>query len=232
MRNLILAMLLALACWFAASVAHAADLNVPARVPAGKDLAIPTSGSGQVTFYLSGPSHIVRKQVQLGNEVRIAAQDLRTAGTYTLVLGSDSANFVVEPGTPERLSFLALPSRLPVALQNGVSGVVYTFDGSHNLVLAPQTVQFKLSVPAAAAVTRSVQTKYGVAWLQLDSTRKAGQAQFVASVGDVSERRIVQETPSDPCNLRMKIQRTAKGLIAETDPIKDCTGNPVPDGTI
>jgi hypothetical protein len=221
-----------LACWFAASAARGAELNVPAQVPAGQDLAVPTSGSGQATMYLVGPAHVLRKQVQLGNEVRLSSQDLRVAGRYTLVIGSSSANFIVTPGKPERLSFLALPSRLPVALNNGISGVVYTFDGSHNLVLDPQTVEFKLAVADAEAVTRKVQSKNGVAWIQLDSTRKAGQAQFVATLGAVSERRIVQETPADPCNLRLKVQRGSKSLIVETEPIKDCTGNPVPDGTI
>ena len=232
MRKLTIAVLMVLACWFAAAAAHGAELNLPAQVPAGKDLALATSGSGDATLYLIGPSDVVRKTVHLGSEVRLAAENLRTAGRYTLVLGSDSKDFQVVPGAPARLSFLALPSRLPVALNHGISGVVYTFDGAHNLVLAPQTVKFTLSVADAAAVTREVQTKNGVAWLQLDSTRKAGQAQFVASLGDVTEKRIVQETPSDPCNLRLKVQRTEKSLIAETDPIKDCTGNPVPDGTI
>lgn len=232
MRNLTIAVLMVLACWFAAAAARAAELNVPAQVPAGKDLAVPTSGSGDATLYLIGPSDVVRQTIHLGSEARIAAENLRAAGNYTLVIGSDSKDFQVVPGAPERLSFLALPSRLPVALNRGISGVVYIFDGAHNLVLAPQTVKFTLSIADAAPETREVQTKAGVAWLQLDSTRKAGQAQFVASLGEVSEKRIVQETPADPCNLRLKVQRTAKALIAQTDPIKDCTGNPVPDGTI
>lgn len=232
MRKLTIAVLMLLACWFAASAARGAELNLPAQVPAGKDLAVATSGSGTATVYLIGPSDLVRKTVQLGSELRIAAEDLRAAGRYTLVIGSDSQDFQVVPGAPERLSFLALPSRLPVALSHGISGVVYTFDGAHNLVLAPQTVKFTLSVADAAPVTREVQSKNGVAWLQLDSTRKAGQAQFVASIGDVSEKRIVQETSADPCNLRLKVQRTEKSLLVETDPIKDCSGNPVPDGTI
>jgi hypothetical protein len=37
---------------------------------------------------------------------------------------------------------------------------------------------------------------------------------------------------SDPCSLRIKGQRNAKGFIVETEPVRDCTGNPVPDGTI
>jgi hypothetical protein len=37
---------------------------------------------------------------------------------------------------------------------------------------------------------------------------------------------------SDACNLRMKIQKTASAIEVETDPVKDCSGNPLPDGTI
>jgi hypothetical protein len=28
------------------------------------------------------------------------------------------------------------------------------------------------------------------------------------------------------------VQRDSDGIVVETDPIRDCTGNPVPDGTI
>jgi hypothetical protein len=55
---------------------------------------------------------------------------------------------------------------------------------------------------------------------------------LVASVNDVSERRVVQQVASDPCSLRIKSQRWAKGIIVETEPVHDCSGNPVPDGTI
>jgi hypothetical protein len=43
---------------------------------------------------------------------------------------------------------------------------------------------------------------------------------------------VVQQTASDPCNLRMHAQKEKNGVIVETDPIRDCAGNPVPDGTI
>jgi len=32
--------------------------------------------------------------------------------------------------------------------------------------------------------------------------------------------------------LRIRAQRTAKGILVETEPVRDCSGNPVPDGTI
>lgn len=55
----------------------------------------------------------------------------------------------------------------------------------------------------------------------------------MASVGESSVRRVVQQVASDPCNLRMHVaERTKDQIILETDPIRDCTGNPVPDGTI
>jgi hypothetical protein len=45
-------------------------------------------------------------------------------------------------------------------------------------------------------------------------------------------RRVVQQVASEPCNLRIKGERNAKGVLVETDPVRDCAGNPVPDGTI
>jgi hypothetical protein len=42
----------------------------------------------------------------------------------------------------------------------------------------------------------------------------------------------VQQVASDPCRLQIKGQRNAKGFVVETDPVRDCTGNPVPDGTV
>ena len=72
----------------------------------------------------------------------------------------------------------------------------------------------------------------GIAWFRTNSGKSAGPLQVVASVNDVSARRVVQEVASDPCNLRIKGQRTAKGIVVETDPVRDCAGNPVPDGTV
>ena len=42
----------------------------------------------------------------------------------------------------------------------------------------------------------------------------------------------MQQVASDPCSLRIKGQRTTKGIVVETEPVRDCSGNPVPDGTV
>ena len=90
-----------------------------------------------------------------------------------------------------------------------------------------------MSVDGASAGSRTEESKNGVAWVRLDSGKKAGAAQFVASVGDASVKRVVQQTASDPCTIRMKAQPAKNGnILVETDPIRDCSGNPVPDGTI
>ena len=75
-------------------------------------------------------------------------------------------------------------------------------------------------------------TKDGVAYAKFNSSKKEGPAEFVASSGGASVRRVVQEVASDPCNIRMRAQPDAKGILVQTDPIRDCAGNPVPDGTI
>jgi hypothetical protein len=67
----------------------------------------------------------------------------------------------------------------------------------------------------------------------MPSATKEGAAQFVASVpGGTPVRRVVQQVASDACDLHMKAHKTEKAIVVETDPIKDCSGNAVPDGTI
>jgi len=236
MKIVSLGLLLVAVCWFAAYAANASDLKVPERVEAGAGLSVPTSGSGDATLYLVGPAGVVKRTVKLGGEVRIAPEEVQSAGKYLLMLrnGGDggSASIWVMPAKAARMSFLARPSRLPVAVNNGISGVVYVFDKFHNLAIQPQQVTFKLSVGGAQELTRNVPVKYGMAWIALDSSRKVGPAQFVASIGELTERRVVQLVASDPCNLRMHAQPSKQGIEVETDPIRDCSGNPVPDGTI
>jgi hypothetical protein len=236
MKILTLGLLLVAVCWFAALAAHASELQVPERVEAGAGFSVHTSGSGDATLYLAGPVGVIKRTVKLGGEVRINPEEVQNAGKYLLMLrnGGDagSAFFWVMPARAARMSFLARPSRLPVAVNNGISGVVYVFDKFHNLAIQPQQVTFKLSVAGAQELTRNVPVKYGMAWIALDSSSKAGPAQFVATIGDLTERRVVQQVPADPCNLRMHAQPSKDGIEVETDPIRDCSGNPVPDGTI
>ena len=92
-------------------------------------------------------------------------------------------------------------------------------------------MKFELSVNGQS-VSRVETTKWGVASAKLDSSKKEGAAQFVVSSGSASTRRVVQEVASDPCNIRMHAERDKNGILVQTDPIHDCAGNSVPDGTI
>ena len=226
-------------CWFAAYVARAAEaaeVKVPQEITAGKGVSIATSGSGDQTFYLIGPATVSKRTVKLGETVQIAPEDVRAAGRYDIVVGKgDDAvrkSFYVKPDQPANVNFLARPSRVPAAKQGVISGVVFVYDAFNNTVLAPTPVKFNLAVEGAAPVTRTVKTQNGIAWTRMDSGRKAGAAQFVASVGDNSVRRVVQQVAADACNLRLKAHRAENAIIVETDPVRDCAGNPVPDGTI
>ena len=235
-RKLLLAVLLVAACWFAAYTAHAAELHAPEHAVAGTSATIHTRGSGEATFYLIGPGHSEQRKIKLGEDVSLSPQSLRESGRYLAIVrhgaATDSAWFYVSPGKPASLNFLARPSRVPVDRHDVISGVAFVFDAYHNLVLDPTPVNFQLSVPDAPAVRRSATTGLGVAWLKLDSSRRQGAAQFTASVDENPVRRVVQEVASDPCNLRMKAERTGKNIVVETDQVRDCAGNPVPDGTI
>ena len=221
---------------FAASLALAQQMEVPASVTAGSELHIHTSGQGSAVLYVVGPGSAVKRDVQLGADVSIAPEQMAQAGRYVAILRSGGQTsehvFWVAPGTPAQLAFLARPSRVPVAVSNAVSGVAYVFDSHDNLVIKPVPVKFELSVSGAASTTRTVTSKDGVAWMRADSGRSEGAAQFIASTGDVSERRVVQFVASDPCNLRIEAARVKDGIEIKTSPVRDCSGNPVPDGTI
>ncbi|MGC2696460.1 MAG: hypothetical protein WA738_11780 [Candidatus Angelobacter sp.] len=232
MRTLIFIGLVVLVCWFAVDCANAAELNVPANAVAGQPLTINASGSG--TLYLIGPGQIIKRDFKSGS-VEIKAEELRYAGRWIAIIKGDSHQsqvFWVKPGKPENLSFLARPSRVPVARPNVISGVTFVFDKYQNMVLDPTPVNFKLSVGEVGS-SKTATSHAGVAWINSASASKAGAAQFVASVGDTTVRRVVQQVAADPCNLRMHIAgRTGDRITVETDPIRDCSGNPVPDGTI
>src|SRR5207248_5244572 len=98
---------------------------------------------------------------KLGEEVRLAPDELRSAGRYTAIVNNTSGAFFVEPAAPAALNFLARPSRVPVARPNVVSGVAFVFDDYRNLVLAPTEVKFSLQVADAPAISRSVPARMG-----------------------------------------------------------------------
>jgi hypothetical protein len=224
--------------WFLPGRAHAAELRPPANPIAGEATTIGATGEGEATLYLIGPAQVIKRQVRLGQEVAIKEEELRGAGLWIAVLRhgdrSESQTFWVRPAQPVNLNFLARPSRVPVARPGVISGMVVIFDKYQNLVLQPVQVSFSLSVEGErSGISQTVTSRNGLAWISSSSARKAGAAQFVASLGETSVRRVVQQVASDPCNLRMHVVLLARDrVMVETDPIRDCTGNPVPDGTI
>jgi len=220
------------------SVARASDLRLPESTAAGQAMTIAISGTGDGVLYLLGPSQVIKRELRLDreNQLVIKGEELRCAGRWIAVLRSggtwQSQVFWVAPARPENLNFLARPSRVPVDRRGVISGMAFVFDSYQNFVLQPAPVKFTLSVGDTGA-SQTVTSRNGVAWVSSSSARKAGAAQFVASLGETAVRRVVQQVASDPCNLRMHVvQQNKRGVVVETDPIRDCTGNPVPDGTI
>lgn len=219
-----------------AALAQNGTLNLPAAVTAGAAFSIPTSGSGRATLYIVGPGQALRREVTLGTPVPIAAGDLYNAGRYLVILtgdASDTAQLEVNPVPhPATLAFLAKPSRLPVGLPNGISGAAYVLDTYHNLILTPIPVSFDLTNQSSPAQTRTVESRNGVAWTEMNSAAKEGQAKFVARAEGIEEKRVIQEVPGDPCRLTMSAHPSGNNVLVQTEPIRDCSGNPVPDGTI
>jgi hypothetical protein len=212
------------------TVAFAADLKAPKQITAGEGVTITAGDGGELLLF--GPGGASKRKISAG-EVQIPGEDVRAAGQYVVVIGDASADFYVVAAKPSTVNFLARPSRVPVSRPDAISGVAFVFDQYQNLVQKPSAVRFDLKVKENAPTTRSIETKNGVAWTRMPSANKEGAAQFVASVpGGEPVRRVVQQVASDACNLHMKAEKTEKSIVVETDPIKDCSGNAVPDGTI
>jgi hypothetical protein len=218
-----------------AGVSPAQDIHVPDSVVAGNDAVISTTGSGNAALYLLGPGVARKNDVTLGSDVRILPQDLQHAGNYVAVLCSGtcrSASFYVTAAKPASLAFLVHPSRVAVSQGDAVSGVVLPFDEYHNLVLSPIGINFQMSAGNTSLLSRPARTVDGVAWFRTTSGKASGLVQVNATLDDLSAKRAVQQVASDPCNLRISGQRTSAGILVQTEPVHDCAGNPVTDGTI
>jgi hypothetical protein len=214
---------------------RAQDFQVPAAVSAGDEADISTAGSGKATFYFIGPGVSRKSEVNLGESIHLQVQDTRTAGDYLAIVCSSacrSAGFYVSAAKPASLTFLVHPSRVPVAQSDAVSGVALPFDQFHNLVLRPLTVNFQLTAGTASLLSRQVPTQNGASWFRALSGKSAGVLLITAAIDDLSARRAVQQVASDPCNLRITGQRTKAGITVQTEPVRDCAGNSVSDGTI
>ena len=217
-------------------VAQSATVTPPKTVAAGSAFAIETSGSGRATLFIVGPGQFIKRDIQLGEAASFPAETLYNAGRYVVALSgaaSVASQFDVVPAAdPKTLSFLARPSRLPVGLHDGITGAVYVFDAFQNLIMSPVQVSFELTSPSGAEQKRAVTTQYGAAWTALDSSAAQGADKFVARAGEISSTRVIGQVPGDPCTLKMTAKPSNGQIALETDPVRDCSGNAVPDGTI
>jgi hypothetical protein len=216
--------------------AQSATVQAPATVSAGEKLTVSTGGQGRATLYLIGPDHVLKRAIQMGHEQQIAGSDLTAAGRYLLVAcgGQSCVNtsFQVLSSRPAKVTFFLHPSRVPVSTPNAVSGTAFVSDRYQNPVLEPAKVDFKLSLQGGAVSSRGVQAARGIAWFQMDSTARQGKLEVVASIADASEPRVIEQVASEACGLRMQASRSGPWLTLQTDPVRDCTGNPLPDGTV
>ena len=211
-------------------------VRAPSSVSAGSSFSITTTGSGSGTFYLLGPNHVLKQTIQFGHELQISGTDIPASGSYQAIAcdsdGCANAVFYVRPATPARLSFLVHPSRVPVSATNAINATALVFDRFQDTVLDPTPVEFHFSPAGAASYTRSQTTNRGIAWLQMGSSAKQGPLQVVASMGETAEARVIQQVASEACGLRMTASSSVRNVRVQTDPIRDCSGNPLPDGTI
>jgi len=218
--------LVGIICLLFLSTAHA-QWNVPERTQAGQDVTIRAS----LDVYVVGPGFAAKLKPENGS-VTIKGDQLRNAGRYLVSNGQNSAVMWVEPSEPAKLNFLAQPSRVPAARPGVISGTAFVFDNNENLVLSSTPVKFDLRVEGAPTISRTVDSRDGVAWIRSDSSRREGNAEFTAAVGGIGVKRIVRQVAAEPCNLSMRARPEKKGILVETAPVRDCSGNAVPDGTI
>jgi hypothetical protein len=216
-------------------LARAAELRAPAVVEAGQAFSVPLQGSGSATFYLVGPDHVVKRTVKLGSDLQIQSSDVRAAGRYQAILCDSvctSAVFEVKAAQPGHLSFFLHPSRVPVHTPNLIDATAFVFDQYFNLDLAPEAVDFQIKPASGASFSRRVSTRRGVAWMRTDSTPHEGRVQVTAVSGSVEEARVVQQVAAEACALRVKAVANGNMVTIETDPVRDCSGNSLPDGTV
>lgn len=220
-----------------AALAQSGELNVPKAIQAGAAFSIECPGSGNGSIYIVGIGQSIKRDIQLGQTIWFPAGSLYNAGKYMVVLSSQSSTRtgsldVVPASKPSEVTFIAKPSRLPVAQHDAITGTAYVFDSYQNLITQPLQVAFELSNPSASTQTRTVETRNGAAWTEMDSTPHEGKDTFVARVGDISSTRVVAQVPGDPCSLKMSAKPAGNRIELVTDPLRDCSGNAVSDGTI
>jgi hypothetical protein len=195
------------------------------------------TGTGQATFYLVGPDHIVKRSLSLGSDLQIQSSDVRAAGLYQVILcgpasSCTSATFWVKAAQPAHLSFFLHPSRVPVSTPDSIDATAFVFDQYFNLVLTPAAVDFRITPATGPGFSRQSSTQRGVTWMRMDSTPHEGRVQVTAVSGNVEDARVIQQVAAEACGLRMKAVATGHTVTLETDPVRDCSGNALPDGTV
>lgn len=217
--------------------AQSGGLTMPEKVQAGSAFSIQSGGSGKAALYIIGPEQVIKRDVDLGGTTWFPAGTLYNAGHYVVIVSGENSTEtggldVMPAGQPTDLSFLARPSRLAVGLQSGITGAVYLVDTYKNLIPASVPVEFQLTSPSGETQSHTVTTRDGAAWTEMNSSPKQGVAKFVARSGTISSERIITQVPGDPCGLKMNAKPAGQQIQLQTDPVRDCSGNAVPDGTI
>ncbi|HEY6490223.1 MAG: hypothetical protein WCC26_00940 [Terracidiphilus sp.] len=209
----------------------------PAKLEAGSAFSAVFPGTGKATLYIVGPEGAVKRDVELGASTIFPIGSLYNAGHYLAFLAGGSANTtyefdVVPASKPAELSFLARPSRLPVDMPGGITGALYVFDAYHNLITRQIPVHFELSGPSGEKQIHDESTRDGAAWTAMNSSPHQGVDKFSAEAGRVSSVRVIRQFPGDPCGLKMSASPSGDMLQLVTEPVRDCNGNAVPDGTV
>jgi hypothetical protein len=197
---------------------------------------VSTSGTGLEMFYLIGPGHVAKRQFQAGDTIQISADEIAASGAYEAIVckGQDcvATNFYVAPARAADLVFLVHPSRVPVSKPDVISVVTVTLDRFQNLALQPEGVTFRAITKDTAVSSPPQITRNGVVWTLMNSGLKDGAVEISASLGQLSERRVVQQVAAEPCNLHASTKETGNRVVLQTEPVRDCRGNAVSDGTI
>ena len=219
-----------------ALVAQEPEVQLTSKIAAGNSFVVATKGKGKGAFYLLGLSHVMKRAIDLGEEVSVSGEDVAASGIYQIVVCTSNncvtRALTVTPGPAARLSFLLHPSRVPVSTKNAVNATALVLDRHHNTVLVPSHVTFKVSVSGQPSSERTLETDRGVAAFQMDSRPTQGTLEVTAILGDAAEPRVIQQGASEACSLRMTATSSGRSVNLQTDPIRDCAGNPLPDGTI
>ncbi len=220
------------------AAAQNGSLTLPKAIQAGSAFSVQTAGTGKAVLYIVGLGQVIKRDLQLGETAEFPAATIFNAGHYITILvrestPSEESSFDVVPAAKVAdITFLARPSRLPVGLHGGITGAAYVFDAYQNLMVTPVPVSFELTSPSGTIQKHAEQTHFGAAWTEMDATTQQGADRFVARAADVSSLRIVGQVPGDPCGLKMSAHPDGQQLLLQTQPVRDCSGNAVPDGTI